>query len=251
VTKRSVLLVPIILFCVQTFLSLSEIRKLLSLEDLAIQLIVGVVLVSLFVWNQILAVQRSFRRFLRFEKTKLRFLDQDAERMISEYKKHDIELRINVMLLERAIVTRQEPTRKNPQGRKTRFFTKRFESAWTSENMKYDGDRDLRLTVNQGVCGEAARTKEVKAADLTVENPASYNLSGSQLEKTKDLRFVISCPIFEVDFDTFRPTKRVIGVVNLDSKSIGSEKILGSGSLMLKETVARIKVLSDLCAQLF
>lgn len=113
-TKKSVLFIPILLFAVQTFLSLSEIRRRLGLEDLTIQLIVGSVLVSLFVWNQAIAAQRSFKRFLRFEKTKLRFLDQDAEQMIAEYEKLGIELRINVMLLRRKLFTMQEPKRITP-----------------------------------------------------------------------------------------------------------------------------------------
>lgn len=116
--------------------------------------------------------------------------------------------------------------------------------------MELHGDRDLKLTINQGVCGEAARTQRIHFADLTVVHPSSYNLSKSQLEKTKDLIFVMSCPILELDFDTLRSTKRVIGAVNFDSKSVGSERIL-KDSVLLKQTYDKIKRLSDLCSLLF
>ena len=111
-------------------------------------------------------------------------------------------------------------------------------------------DRNLRFTTNQGVCGEAYRERGIKSANLTVKNPATYNLCKEQIEKTKDLKLVISCPIRKIDEDTLELTHKVIGVVNFDSKSVGSEK-LESQKLNRDEIIKKIYSYSELCSRLF
>ncbi|MEK6754881.1 MAG: GAF domain-containing protein [Bacteroidota bacterium] len=84
-------------------------------------------------------------------------------------------------------------------------------------NMESDPDQNLRLSVSQGLCGEAYREQTFKYVSMVQENPPTYNLSADQREKTKHLKTIISVPIWEI-FSNEPSKRRVIGVLNIDSK---------------------------------
>ena len=252
--KIMIILVPTLLFIVQIILSfpsiysyLSKLAKDLKLDQSIIQIAIGLILIILFIIHQCNSVLRPFNKF---EKTKLKFLDKDSSDMIKEYESHGYQLRINVMLAKRSFLGHSEPKKKNKEKKKISFFPNKFKIIWTSENMRYHEDKELNLTTNQGVCGEAFKNKAIKMANLMIKNPEEYNLNREQLEKTKNLKFVLSCPIYEIDYMNLRFTNKVLGIVNFDGTSPGSEQLI-MNQKDLEILTLKLKAFSEICSNLF
>lgn len=122
-------------------------------------------------------------------------------------------------------------------------------------NMEGAPDKDLSLSVSQGVCGQAVEQGEFTVADLEVKNGPTFGLDAEQLEKTKDLTLILSMPIKKTTSlpdGTFALTDEVLGVVNVDSRMAGAhtfyqEEHRGGRPLIddLEEELARI---SELCS---
>jgi len=247
--KFFIFIVPSALFIIQMLFSLPQVASWLGITALQTQLIIVFVIVSLFIINQIWSVYLPFRRFHVFDRTKLSLLDKEFDDLSEKYRGTGFDLRANVMLVKRTFLIRKEPKPKNPNKNKLSFLAKRFYFFWASSNMQYHEDRNLHLTVNQGVCGEAYRDGGIKTADLTVEAPATYNLCQEQLEQTKEVKFVLSCPICEMNYESFRLKDKPIGVVNFDSRSEGSEVLINNHDY-LRDLTSRIQAFSNLCSQI-
>ncbi len=69
----------------------------------------------------------------------------------------------------------------------------------------------------KGNCGLAFLEEEPQLANLTVENPFNYNLSKSEIKKTKDIKGIISVPIFEAPNGNRTP--KAIGVISIDTNN--------------------------------
>jgi len=247
--KFFIFIVPSALFIIQILFSLPQVTSWLGITALQTQLIIVFVIASFFIINQTWSVYLPFRRFDAFERTKLSFLDREFDGLFEKYRETGFDLRANVMLVKRTFLIRKEPKPKNSNRKKLSFLAKRFYFFWVSSNMHYHEDRNLSLTVNQGICGEAYRAGGIKTADLTVEAPATYNLCQEQLEQTKEVKFVLSCPICEMDFRDFRLKDKTIGVVNFDSRSEGSEVLINNHDY-LGDLTSRIQAFSNLCSQI-
>ena len=239
-------IIPAILFIIQVILSLPEVSELLNIAGSNIQLTIGIVIIFLFLLNQLQSVYFPFKRW---EITRLNLLDQQSEVLIKQANEAGFELRINVMLAKRKFFFRKELKDDEPDKRKLTLFGKRFDFFWVTSNMNFHEDRNLRLTTNQGVCGEAYRNGGIKIADLTVENPATYDLCEEQREKTKDLIFILSCPIRKLDHRTDRLRDKVIGVVNFDSRTEGVEALINDDEF-LNDLTAKIVGFSVFCSRI-
>jgi hypothetical protein len=232
VNRLQLILIPALLISVSVIFAFPELVKKLNIGTFRNQLYLALAIIVIFIFCQSLIVLRPLKQFERFEKRKLHLLDEQAEPFI---KKHNQwELRINVMLLERRF----------------RVFGRYFKTVWMCEDMKYDTDAHLRLSLEQGVCGYACREGGVWSADLTVEKPEEYGLSQKQIKKTQDIKFIISCPIKELDANTFRLTDKIIGAVNIDSKKDGSE-VWVNDEEDLRGLTSKAKAISDLSSMLF
>jgi len=239
-------IIPTVLFIIQVLLSLPEISESLNISGSNVQLGIGVFIILLFLLNQLQSVYFPFKRL---EITRLNLLDQQCEVLIKEANRAGFELRINVMLAKHKFLFRKEPKYDEQGKRKLTLLGKRFDFFWVSPNMNFYEDRNLRLTTNQGVCGEAYRSGGIKMADLIVENPATYNLCKEQIEKTKELIFILSCPIRRLDYRTDRLRDKIIGVVNFDSRTEGVEEFIND-DVFLNDLTEKIVGFSVLCSRI-
>lgn len=239
--KIFILGIPSALFIFKVIMSLPAVANYLQLATPQRQYIISVIFIIIFILFQFCYVYRPYRKFKMFEKIKWGFLDDMYLGLSKIYKRNRVDLRINVMV----------PLRKNKMGKdgKLYLFKKRFFTLWNSKNMDYDSDCHISLMLNQGVCGEAYKIRGRVAADMTIENPDSYNLCPDQIERTKDLKFIVSTPIFEQDEENLRKSDKIIGVVNFDSKSPGSEKLV-KDIKHAKTFYKKTRAFADLCSKL-
>jgi hypothetical protein len=190
---------------------------------------IGILAVLIFGANHWLSVSRPYQRFQRFETMKYDLLDELSRPMQQQYAEAGLDLRINMMRIERRLIVQEEPSREGSKETRLQFFTRCLRVEWVSPNMQQHGDRSLVFTTRQGVCGEAFQSGEVAFADLTEADLESYNLNREQIESTRRLRFVLSAPIRALDPETMRLTSEVIGVVNIDSRTNGAEQLIDEG----------------------
>ena len=241
------IVVPSVLFALPTLISLPAVSvqiapgaervglwTLLPEGDLSgWQLSLWGFLTAAFVVNQWVFVARPIRRFQRWDALKAGHLAREIAPMIEGYRDDEsVTIRVNVMLPSR------QPLRK------------RLVPFYVSETMKHHGDSDFKPLVSQGVCGLAYRDREARWADLTVENPESFGLSPSQVETTREVQFVLSFPIRAVDPDTLQLTSTVLGVVNVDSREPGSERLVQDDEAR-EILIGKAQDLSELCSQIF
>jgi hypothetical protein len=239
--KTFTLIIPTALFFFQELLSMPKVTSFLKITGFLTQIIIAVVLLLFFFLNQLCNVYRPFRRFKKIDKNKWGFLDDKANDLLNIYKRYGVDLRINLMIPRHKIL--------NKKDEKTFLFKKRFFTQWNSHNMDYETDCHLSLMTDQGVCGEAYKTKGRVAADLTVQDPSGFNLCHEQINKTKELKFITSTPIFEQNEENLRKTDKIIGVVNFDSKSPGSEKLI-KDVRRAKTFINKTNAFADLCSKI-
>lgn len=245
-TRFWLLAIPASLFVIQTVLSLPKVSAEIGINETEEQVLLGLVMIALFAASQWLTILRPYKRFERFERTKRALLERDCERLINSYD--EVDLRINVMLVSIRRPAFLEPWSSDP-GKKALTFKRTLSPHWTSPNMRQHSDTDVKFTVDQGVCGEAFRRKEAVAADLTVGTDR-FNLSSDQASKAGKLKFVLSFPIRALDPSTLETTSALLGVVNLDSRTEGSESLIRDKKAR-QELIDRAGALSDLCSKLF
>lgn len=239
--KTFTLWIPIALFLFQVVLSMPKISTRLSISSLITQVIIAAVLLLFFFFNQFCNVYRPFKKFIKFERNKWGFLDDRADDLLKIYKRQKVDLRINLMI----------PKRKFRIKKNGKFYLlkKRFYTLWNSSNMDYEKDCHLSLMIDQGVCGEAYNNRGRVAADMTVQDPAKYNLCSEQIDLTKDLKIIVSTPIFEQDEENLRKTEKIIGIVNFDSESPGSEKLI-KDVRRAKTFITKTNAFADLCSKI-
>lgn len=149
-----------------------------------------------------------------------------AKKLNADYN-NEYNFGVNVMLVHRRILFRLEPSEKDPNKLKKSWFKKRLKVAreFGVEGADPVHPR-LRLSINQGVCGDAFRNgretsaKYVKGAVLLEELlPAdNFNLNRFQMDMTKGLVIVVSCPLIINDKDGDQQKIKKIGVINVESK---------------------------------
>ncbi len=103
------------------------------------------------------------------------------------------------------------------------FFKRfsRFNIVYDLHVSKKDLDKGMRMNVTQGVCGQAAQSGDFCVGDISKKKGPPFGLTPEQQKKVKDVRLVLSMPIFKVVQDAKGEPEisgKVIGVVNIDSK---------------------------------
>lgn len=91
--------------------------------------------------------------------------------------------------------------------------------------MNGEPDEDLKLKLDQGVCGQAVSQQAFCVADLEVRHGPTFNLSAEQREKTSHLKLVLSMPIKKAEKrrgGNVVLADEIIGVVNVDSQKNGA-----------------------------
>jgi hypothetical protein len=168
-------------------------------------------------------VIRPFKKYERLEETRRNVLDLVSERIIRLYESRDgIRIRMNVMVAERAYVSRLGTKEGDPEKIEWKFWTQHLRIFWRSETMRHASDANLTLSVDQGIAGEAFRKEEPVFVDMTETKGENYGLNEKQIEKTDSLSFVYSFPIRKRDVATGRITGDILGVINIYSIQDGS-----------------------------
>lgn|SRR5690606_10898828 len=261
------LAIPIVLFGIQAFLALPYVSNQLAsdaertglwayLPDgplLEGQIWLWLAITVLFAINQWFFVDRPYTRSQRFESLRLNLIQQRVAPLVERIRRETgVTVRVNVMMSRRRLVSRSEP---GPNGRRPpawalwrlTWLRQHLSPMWRTKGMQHHRDHSVTFSVAQGACGKAYRTKEVVVADLTVDDPASFGLNAEQIERTQDLRFVISFPIRILDLDTLQTTDRVAGVVNIDSRDPESERLVQDDTEW-RRLVAHAQDISELCS---
>jgi hypothetical protein len=100
------------------------------------------------------------------------------------------------------------------------FGRKRIRVVW-SVNMEGFPDVKFKCFCDQGVSGQALKTKRPVYADCSMVDKSLFSFSQKQLDQTSHVQAVLSWPIYEVDKQG-EQTGAVIGVVNLDGTATDS-----------------------------
>lgn len=242
---------PLVLFVAEVALVFPVFEKFIfDYLDEKCQIYIATMLLIVFMVNQFFTVQTPLRKLREFENDRLDIVSSVITPVLKEYKQtYGCDLRANIMLLKRRFVAYLNPRRNDKTKRRLDFFLKTLRIVWHSESMRYSKDRDLEFTTKQGGCGKAADDGKPILLNLTEEGAEDYNLNQEQLEKTKDLKFVISWPIIKQHTHNGKLVDTVIGVVNIDSKSEGAEHLIDGETLDEMQEHARL--FSDLCSHLF
>lgn len=211
---------------------------------IGVSLAAGIILVHVF------TIISPYKKYEKLDKNKWVLFSYLAEKLKRDYKKgkNGFDLRVNIMVPQRRILFRAEPSTKKGDKKRFSWWGKIFEIVWESEQA-YTSKR-LEITTNQGVCGMAYRDGKLYAKDLTGGKSDEYNFTNSQYKLTSDLTFVISCPIFKEDSHySGRPTGKVIGVLNIESSARNANQILNS-NVKFVELCEEIISISNVCSKI-
>ncbi len=169
-----------------------------------------------------------------FQRKRRYVFDLACENPIEELRKYDDTARLNILEI-RYLLPRKKWGRFRP------IYQRYMEGAW---------DIHLGMRVDQGVSGEAVRTKRPCLGNLEDPNATAFLLEPEQQEKTKDLTVVFSYPIRRLkklkEDDKFYPTDDIIGVLNIDSSKKGAydfynEQLIPGTDTTLREEVERVQ----------
>lgn len=120
---------------------------------------------------------------------------------------------------------------------------------------KNDPDRGMRMNVTQGVCGQAAQSGDFCVGDISNKKGPPFGLTAEQQQKVKDVRLVLSMPIFKVVQDAkgeAETSSKVIGVVNIDSKRKDAPRYYEThkvnGRSLLEHQEEALRQISEYCS---
>ncbi|TAL33902.1 MAG: hypothetical protein EPN93_12770 [Spirochaetes bacterium] len=220
-SRTKILIVPIILFFIQSAFVLlppdlktpADLITLLGNLNYQVKIFLFVTLIGLYVLYQKWALQGEVRLFSKFIATRPQIIESRIRDLAQVYSKHSIDLRVNVMIAKRRILI----WKRLCNWHRPFIMTTQFDTVF-HYNMNRDMDKNLQLTINQGVAGLAYREGQI-VVDLEKVDRNEFSLTKEQLKATEDIKFIMSTPIFEIDLHTMRLTNKIIGVVNIDSKN--------------------------------
>ncbi|OKS88187.1 hypothetical protein [Mucilaginibacter polytrichastri] len=186
--------------------------------------IIGSILLLLSLYIYYFNIYIPFVTYERIAKSRWTALQQTIEGFILGYS-GIMELNVNIMIPERKYFKRIEPVINNKKKKKFSRRVEVFKIIWQDE--KSSIDQRFKLTINQGLCGEVYKAgKRTEGAALISSELGKYkfNFTEDQESLTKDLVILASCPIkiFEQTQDGL--SKKVIAVLNVESKTLGSEE---------------------------
>ncbi len=209
---------------------------------------ISIFLICATVVNYYVYIYSPYKRFERLAINKWNTLDEQIKRISETYSNYG-ELSFNLMIEKVTLCYAIEPedvketinkmssTKKKiwtaiykttflPFDKKFRLIGKVFNIIYQAGNTPVD--QRFKITRNQGVCGEVfksgSRTRGVSLKDADIIK--SFNFNPEQIELTKDLVIVVSTPIRIVSKQINKQKFKVIGVLNVESKSPASEQLI-------------------------
>lgn len=156
---------------------------------------------------------------------------------LDDLLRYDSTARLNVMEIDRALLGKGK-----------------FEIVYPLR-MNGEPDEDLKLKLNQGVCGQAVSQQAFCVADLEVRHGPTFDLSAKQREKTRHLKLVLSMPIKKAEKrrgGNVVLADEIIGVVNIDSQRNGAlayyETEQVNGHSLVDEQAEVLRKVSEQCS---
>jgi hypothetical protein len=172
---------------------------------------------------------RNVQPQLKLEDKKTYLFRQTCDKAFDELRQYDNTARLNIMEIDRG-----------PWG-----LWGKFDIVF-SRGMERELDKDLKLKLSQGVCGQAVQQKELVVANVeTKQGGPAFGLDSEQLRKTQHLTLIFSMPIRRAKMSpdgTLTLTDDIIGVVNLDSKMPGAEAYYNTTETVTDAVVKSLRV---------
>lgn len=211
--------------------------------------IVAGILVLGTILNHAITVYSPYKKYERWAKNRWYFLEKESKVFVDKYKKQGINIRLNIMIPKFCFFNLIEPfIIGGKEFRKPKLFTKIFEVIWSNGN--FGVNQLLKFTVNQGVCGKAFKAADlVKGTHFLSANMPTFNLNKNQMKLTEHLKIVASFRIIEETNTPEKKSNKVIGVLNVESDTEGSEMLITDLDKQ-KEFYEDIAVFSVICNKL-
>lgn len=226
-------------------LHLPEVEKWLSIEFPSPNTDLYIVLsfVTLGLINHWITVYSPFKKYERINRGKWYILNLLIKKLNKDYNKHGISF--NLMIPKRCLFSAIEvkSTKNGKEIRRWKIFCRVFEFVWESNNSNIN--KNLKISVNQGVAGEVFKTGKGLVHNFSNDN--RYGLNQEQLILTKDLKLVVSMPVREDDHENpHKKTNKIIGVINAESEAKSSCEYFKNDSKR-NELTEDLLLLSNIC----
>lgn len=181
------------------------------------------------------------KKYEKAQKSKWDAMEKLAKALSEDYA--DYKFSINIMLVAWRPFYSIEPQKGNPEKKKFSWGGKVFIRA--RELAGNSVPLNLRITINQGVCGKALREgnetskSNVKGVVflsevMTPHIEADNNFTTEQKNLTNDVVLVASCPLIINQKDGDASKKKKLGVLNVESKELISAQLLADAALQDK-----------------
>ena len=228
-------------------LRIPQAESFLKGHDIA-PLTIGALLAAATLVNHSVNIFSPFKKYEKLEKNKWILFDRLVDDFVKQYDEKAVKLRLNIMVPERKYAYQLEPSKNEPEQLRRSWVGQIFKVVWYSKNANVN--RKLRLTINQGICGKAYQEGDIFGKDFTQPDVSTFNLSKFQLEIVRDLRMLISAPIFEPDsMYNNKPSDKIVGVLNVESLSINSPNLLSKEADRVK-IYEEIASLATVCGKI-
>ncbi len=217
--------------------------------DAPLYLTIALVLGSLYVYY--INFASPYKKLQTISEKRWDALKKITDSLFKEYKQYG--LSFNIMIPRRKYFRLMEPKTPGSKERKFQFGVEVFEVIWTYGNSGVH--KDFKLTVNQGLCGSAYKSgvktslAYIHGIALNSAQLGNYNLTSDQIEKTKKLIIVVSCPI-SIEQKSAKDLKdKVVGILNVESNNEASESLV-TDVIKQAEFYEKIVYLADIYSRL-
>lgn len=187
-----------------------------------------IIITILFIVLQWFLYGKAIKRNKFIEKKDIEELSSTADDIITFFKsRYKVTIRINIMIAERNLKFKRRVKYIDEEKIQKQwvFLKKHLEIKW-DKGMQYQPDSALSFYGDEGLCGTVFTSHQTPKHFFAPELAEAVKLTTLQFEKAQDLNFLISCPIYELDYDTesLNMSKK-IGVANFDTlDEISQEK---------------------------
>lgn len=192
------------------------------------------------IYNYFITIVAPLEQLNKKKRKQWKDIEAAAEQIRSAYVTV-ADLHFNIMIPKRKFLCKINPSKSDHSKTEFSFFPKVFKVIWS---YGHHVNSKLKFTVEQGSCGQAYNDEDCCGFDLEAllknapkgSNPIfqKFNLSQKQIDLTSSVTMVASCPIVLKKNGTDSQHVKIIGVLNVESRTTNA------GKLIENETTRRI-----------
>lgn len=223
------------------------------------EVVVYVLLIVGTIYNYVVTVLSPYLKMQKMKKQRWIEIDDAAQKLREIYLSKDIILSFNIMVVKTSFSERLHPKSLGSRKKKFSLFPKIFKVVWSYGSHV---NSKLKFSTKQGSCGHAFKDEDFCAYDLTKfpaklpksasGNPGvtlggpsgtvatstvsigeEFNLNDLQIELTRKLTMVASCPIIHRQYLYDYQVVKVVGVLNVESQSVKAVDLVNDESKRL------------------